>query len=530
MSQANVGFCTTKADQIVTNLKYIFVFDHSGSNQQNYLIMPPAATTCPGGGGVISDGNINICADPDGGTDPTGTKRFPPLVNFLQNITDNPNTYYSSINFSDTANEFFNWTDNSGVKTTKAAAITNFQGQPDGWMTPMAGKPVADNQAPTDGGNTNYLDTLKMINTNITSDIQAAVISAAQGNPIVATDYVIFWVSDGAPYMPTGLQNPATIYGAVQAMMALKTQYPDYVDSITLSTGFYATADENLSSEYDTAVTIMTTMATFGQGSFINFATDTIDFTKFIVPARLAKYELRDFWIQNASAVWWNGKLMLDSDNDGIPDAIEATMGSLAGTYDSDGNGVGDGVEFFLYGTPCKDANCAKNNARSFQAQCGSMPPGGYPDYDGDFLNNCEETLLGSKFDDPDSNVDWVPDAFEWVNKLNFVAGTSNLLSVPFNDGYTNYQKLKLGLPIGTPASSVSGGGGLSYSLAQISDDPSQTCFQVNVQNLAVLSPQDTIRAYVMQSRGVAGNVRHMRVAKKVTNGQLTLTDSDFSQ
>ena len=495
-SYAGVNFCTTPAQSIQSNLKYLFVIDHSGSNQQNY----------------IPQSNGTYIPDPAGGTDPNGLKRFAPLVTFLQGITDNPNTFYASISFADAPTQNLAWS-TGGVRTTAAQAITYFQSQ----------------MPPVDGGNTDYLDTLNMIQNVITSDVQAAV-TAAQGTgaPIISSDYVIIWISDGAPYVNGVLQPTATIYGDVQAIMALKTQYPDYVDSITLSTGFYTTATPT--PEQQTASNVMSQMATYGQGSFIFFSTNSINYTDFSVPARNAKFVMRDFWIQNANTVWWNGKLMLDSDGDGIPDSVELTLGSDPHKYDSDGNGVGDGVEYYLYGTPCKDAACATTNARNLQAQCGAMPVGGYLDSDNDFLNNCEENLLGSKSNDFDSNQDWVPDQFEWISQVSFVAGSNSLLAMPMNDGMTNYQKMKQNLPVNVPVSSLSGYIPMSYQISQVSDNPSQTCFQVQVQNIASITGANSIRAYIMESRGATGNVRHMRVAQKqLSNGQLQLSDGDFS-
>src|ERR1700679_4264370 len=121
---------------------------------------------------------------------------------------------------------------------------------------------------------------------------------------------------------------------------------------------------------------------------------------------------------------------MLDSDGDGIPDEIELQWGSNPNAYDSDGNGVGDGVEYYLWGSPCgsiasanlgqKGQTCTAAGAvRSFLAVPGCQNPGSgstvYPDTDQDYLNDCEEGLLGSSYTDFDSNQDWVPDEFEWL-------------------------------------------------------------------------------------------------------------------
>jgi len=227
---------------------------------------------------------------------------------------------------------------------------------------------------------------------------------------------------------------------------------------------------------------------------------------------------------------------MADSDNDGIPDTVEVTLGSnpnlSTGGYDSDGNGVGDGVELAVYGSPCQDAKCSPTNARSFATLCGAKPAGGYPDTDGDFLNDCEEKLLASNPISFDSNNDWVPDEFEWVNNVSFAAGTNTLLSDPLNDGLTEYTKLKENLPVKTSVNSIVGYQTLNYQMTEVSDSPIQTCYNVNVQNLATVAANNLIRLYIMEARGAAGNVPHMRTASKTivnASAGLSFQDGDFN-
>jgi hypothetical protein len=229
---------------------------------------------------------------------------------------------------------------------------------------------------------------------------------------------------------------------------------------------------------------------------------------------------------------------MLDSDNDGIPDVIELQLGSDPNKYDSDGNGLGDGVELRVYGTPCGGAKCQPAQARSAAGQspatnsCRYKVPGAstvYGDGDCDFLNDYEESVLGSNPVDADSNQDWVPDQFEFASLVSYLSGTNSLNADPENDGITNYFKMKQNLPINYPASGIHGIYPMQYTLTQVSDNSSQTCYQVNVQQLATMSPSDTIRAFIMESRGAVGSSRKTRVAQKITNGNLVLTDSDFT-
>lgn len=566
-STAAISFCTTPAANVVTNLKYIFVFDISGSTIQNYFPQdveaPPYSLT------NYANYAGTYGPDPLGGTDIYGERRFGSLINFLGQITDTPNTYYAAILFGDTPSLKQAWL-TGGVKTALAAT----QAKLGTYCVNNAQNPDPNcTGAVPNGGNTDYQDTLadpsNSQDTNsvyglIYTDILAAQQAQAIGQPFNASDYVIFWISDGAPYVQTNgvtaLQPLAEIEGQVTSIVNLQTNYPDFVNSVTLNTGFFhldhtvpappppngyagtaswATAWSYAEIQDEISALYMQQMASFGRGQFIDFSSNTINYTKFNVPAQVAKFVLKDFWIHDASTVWWNGQLMLDSDNDGIPDVVELQMGSNPNAYDSDGNGLGDGVELKVYGSPCGDSKC-KSNANMRQPAGGTAGPNNctykiatgsnvYGDQDCDFLNDYEESVLGSNRNDFDSNQDWVPDQFEFVSLVSFLSGTNSLSADPENDGITDYFKLKENLPINYPASQIHGVNPLNYTLTQVSDNTSQTCFQVNVQQLATMSSTDVVRAYVMEARGSVGSSRKMRVAQKITNGSLVLTDSDFT-
>jgi hypothetical protein len=293
-------------------------------------------------------------------------------------------------------------------------------------------------------------------------------------------------------------------------------------------------------------------MASIGQGDYLQIQNGSnINYSEFAVPSQNPPFTLRDFWIHDASAVWWNGKLLLDSDNDGIPDAVETQWGSNPNAYDSDHNGVGDGVEYYLYGTPCGNIaagnlgksgqSCTVGGAKNVTATAGCGNPGPYtnsfpgtvyPDTDLDNLNDCEEGLVQSVATDFDSNQDWVPDQLEWLWGIPFLAGTNGLNADPASDGVSNYQKLKELFPINTPVSQIASAP-LTYTINQVSSNSAQTCYNVDVTNITTVSNSDVIRVYIMESEGAEGSsVRHLRVLKNVTrmNGNsLTLTDGDFT-
>lgn len=592
-STAAINFCTTPAAQITPALKYIFVFDSSNSTSQNYI---PADLTTP----PYSLSNPYYTApdyalDPLGGTDQYGQRRFGQLVNYLKSINDTPTTFYSVIEFGNSATVKENWL-TAGVKTPLTTVETFLETQCS--LSPVPSQNYDPNCHGTipQLGDTDYLDTIadstNQTNVNtiygmIYNDIQNAVAAQKAGNTVNTSAYVIFWLSDGVPFVQTNggqMQSETQILGEVSSLVNLQTQYPNLVDSVTFNTGFFH-LDHTVPDPYapagpvgfpppatppytiapwddpvnngvwqyaeiqdQEAAIYMSDMAASGHGQFIDFGFNVINYSQFSIPTQLVKYQLTNFWIHDASAVWWPNSqgqptLMLDSDNDGIPDVIETQMGSNPNKYDSDGNGLGDGVEYRIYGTPCGDSKCANNaNTRAptpgLASVKGSSPNSCYYkiptadptiyDSDCDFLNDYEEAVLHSNAQSMDSNSDGVPDQFEFIENVLFLPNTNSLNAIPQNDGFTDLQKLKMNYPMNFPVSELHGYTPLNYTLTQTSDSPIQTCYSVNVQNLATMGPADEIRAYIVESKGAVGTVPKFRTAQKITNGNLVLTDSDF--
>src|SRR5690606_3266725 len=142
---------------------------------------------------------------------------------------------------------------------------------------------------------------------------------------------------------------------------------------------------------------LLNEMSITGDGDFLEFgAGQEIDFSRFAIPIRISRFALKDLWIVNSNAVWDGNTMIADSDADGLSDRLEREIGSDPYNYDSDGNGVGDGVEYRVSGdtracagTPCSPATASPyTTCRSLAT---STNPIRYPDTDQDFLNDCEE-------------------------------------------------------------------------------------------------------------------------------------------
>ena len=497
VGKVGADFCTMKPDSTKSNLKFIFILDKSGSNQVDY-----------------DAGNLAIQ-----GTDVDGSRRYVPLQQFLANAPDDPSVYYSLINFD-----------------TNPRAIKNFTNSRTDFGTTIASEHNPNNSSPAqpvDGGFTNYIGALGLASDMIKQDItQSITVSQATG-VITSSFYVIFFISDGAPYTNVNnqlvLQDKTFVLNAITGMLGYKAAYPAYVESVQVHTGYYFNVLDPTAQQY------LADMAAGGNGNSYTFAAGrSIDFRAFSVPVRQVKHSLRDVFVKNMNTTWWNGKAMPDSDGDGIPDEVELRLGSNPLKADSDDNGVSDFVEYTLLGRPCKDAACSPAGAEPFTS-CNAYRqniPGKpkFGDLDKDGLNDCEESLIGSKRDSWDSNNTWIPDYLAFMNGISFLPGSPfNPFADPDNDGVNNYAEIKGNSPMLYDNSKILGLKTYKYVLEQTSVDTQADCYHLSVSNVATASPNDRIRIWIMEGTAIIDDKRYMRVGeKKMTGGNVDFGSEDF--
>ncbi|MEO0336460.1 MAG: VWA domain-containing protein, partial [Pseudomonadota bacterium] len=314
-----VSFCTSPSDSIRSNLKFIFLVDRSGSNQTNFRILPD-----------------NSLDGPYPGTDPLGIRRFRALQDFVQNFQggEDQYIYWSMVGFSTTATRDQPFTNN------RAAFLTFLQDQ--------------EVNSPTyDGGFTNYTDALSEGLDMIMEDVA----DQQNANPQISSNYVIFFVSDGVPRVDTVTQTQTEVNAVIQSYFSYQDANRDLVEGVQINTAYYF-------EDFDdpNAQAMLSGMSIEGRGEFLQFgAGETIDFTRFAIPLRISRFELKEFWIQNSNTVWEGPELREDADADTLSDSLERALGSNPNLYDTDGNGVGDGVEYRSSGqtSPCQNADCS---------------------------------------------------------------------------------------------------------------------------------------------------------------------------
>jgi hypothetical protein len=120
------------------------------------------------------------------------------------------------------------------------------------------------------------------------------------------------------------------------------------------------------------------------------------------------------------------GLNQVDSDGDGLPDALERQLGLDPQNPDTDGDGLMDGVEVKA-GLDPKTPNVIQN--------CNALL-----DTDNDGLNDCEELVLGTSSCTGDTDGDGLPDLVE------FLSGTNPLVPEgdqdTDGDGVPNFQEV----------------------------------------------------------------------------------------
>lgn len=505
-------FCTSPASEYRQRLKYIFVMDKSSSNQ-----------------------------DPPDVTDPAGWRRYAPLVNFIHASIDDPGyTFYSLVNFATTSAVVQDFTDDRAA----FERVVNNQ-----WNALGVHKP-------SDSGYTNYVSALTAIKNLIETDAKLTAAAADSNN--VTTIYQIVFISDGQPVIvdtssPTGLatQPVDDIEAGLRAVTALKDdpRYSTVVDSIIFHTGYYF---QNRDSDAQSLLARLAGDA--GGNAYIFGAGINIDYTLFAVPVRNVRHLFSDLLIENNSITWWDdGRLLQDTDSDGLPDEIELKLGSDPFNGDSDGNGVSDYVEYRTKGRPCKDSNCSPLvNLRDNYAICtGLLPPtlpDGSPnpasdginvapfgrnyfaDSDKDGLNDCEEMVLGSDRRNFDSNDDGIPDFLSMKNQLAFIRGYNFASADPDADGVANYDEIKRGTPIFDMNNKIGSLKQMQFDVVRMPSTNGLDCFRAHVRHIAAIGLANLIKVYLVEDTSVIDNKKTLRVAEaRADSGSvLRFSNGDF--
>jgi hypothetical protein len=499
-------FCTSPREVGKQKVKYVFILDHSQSNQ-------------PGFPNPLTPDDVSS-------TDPTGSRRYGPLVQFVSNLIPDPNnlTSFALIDFDDTA---YQPQSMSGFDSSAVDFVTTYA-TPD-WI----GRGTALAPNPIDQGFTNYQSALQMAYNLISTDAQNEALT--QSSPVVSVTYQLIFVTDGVPTVATAPGSPSPTYTQtflgdlspiISSIIALKTDplLAPYIGGISLNTVYYFPVAANVAAE-----TLLGQMSNAGNGQFMEFnSAQSIAYQAFAPAIRNIKYNLADFWVENENVVGSDtGELVLDSDGDGIPDSVETALGSNPYSADSDGNGVSDLVEYRTKGAPCNDANCDPAH-RDDYAICDGFSPSTdangkvtFPSSSNDGLNDCEKFVLGADRTTFDSNNDFIPDFLSFKNSVPFISGTHGAFLSPFGDSINNYTKLKLGYPTNVSKQNLLNFQPRVNALSHVASTTADNeCYHLTSQSVAVLQAGNSIKLSLIQNNSVIDNKTIMSTAAKVWNGK----------
>jgi hypothetical protein len=536
-------FCTSEPAAAKQKIKYLFILDHSGSNKAGF--------TSP-----LDPNDVQ-------NTDPDGSRRYGPLVQFVTNMVPDPNnlTSFALIDFNDDAYApgfagAYSGGGNPPVQTfdtdpnhfLTAYVEPDWEGCFNNAGAPQSCFGTASAPNPDDQGFTDYLKALTAAGTLIQNDLAAEAASLV--TPPVKITYQIIFVSDGYPIINNNGVAQAENFSpgiatTITNIMNLK-QLPTYaplISGIFLNTAFYYPTGLTipLPAQEENALQLLQQMAyaTPGGQAAVFAGGQSIVYQTFAPPVRNVKYNVADVWVENMNAVWWdNGQLMLDSDGDGLPDIIETQLGSNPFVADSDGNGVSDLVEYRTKGAPCNGVNC-NPSARDPYSICAGFSPSvdgngnvTYPATSGDGLNNCEKSVLGGVQNNFDSNGDFIPDFLSFRNSIPFIANTTGAFLDPFADPLNNYNKLKAGLPISISTAKVLNFTARATTLEHVASTTSDNqCYHMIVNNVAALNGGNTIKVSLIQNNAIIDNTPILQTAVRTLDGpssSIYFVPSDF--
>lgn len=181
---------------------------------------------------------------------------------------------------------------------------------------------------------------------------------------------------------------------------------------------------------------------------------------------------VKRFFAFNRNVHVRDGKMLLDSDGDGIPDDDEIALGLDPTNPDTDGDGLMDGVELKM-GLDPKTPNVIENCNPTL-------------DSDGDRLNDCEERVLGTDSCVGDTDGDGIPDLVE------VLSGTNPLLPEDLRDddrdGITNVDELLAHTDPESADLAFAQARAYGYTLTPTtSTTDGRACYDLTAQNISLM-------------------------------------------
>lgn len=429
---------------------------------------------------------------PYAGSDPDGSRRFGNLLVYIDEILALPaperaNIKLGLILFDDTARQRIAFTNDILAFRNTVLSLRN---------------------APQDNGATNYVSALQMATSMFQTEI-------GQGTDM---KNIFIHISDGIPSVFLGGQYYiqqwiADIRPRMDALLAVQ----NLSRNITLQThtGYYCGGFCHLPESND-ARALLRTMATYGSGNFIDFASNQFDFNLFYNIRQKIQYVVKGFYGRNLNVVWNTQSKQREFDivgNSYIPESIRTLNKLSTSNRDSNGNGIGDYVEWLLTGSYCqKDAagNCIPQNT-PFDPACNQYEkvPGARPvvykevvkgEFNG--INKCEAFKLANQYYNNNAwGFNWFPFSLRLIGPLSLNPLNDNAYINTMGDGYhgNNAQKIAYGLsPSIFHDPDVMGKQQYDLKLLEEFEDGSRL-FELRITQIVLASTIDKYTIYITQ-------------------------------
>jgi hypothetical protein len=161
------------------------------------------------------------------------------------------------------------------------------------------------------------------------------------------------------------------------------------------------------------AQALLSNMSLAAKGAFAQFDAGVLNLLDTALIDPNSTFELREFVVWNANYILRNGVPSIDSDGDGLTDDEEAVIGTSPVNPDTDGDGVGDKIEYTLE-YPGSEFNPLVPGTF---IECANIAQP-FPDTDQDGLNDCEEAVMGTSAFLQDTDRDGLPDVLEVLRGL----------------------------------------------------------------------------------------------------------------
>jgi hypothetical protein len=278
-------------------------------------------------------------------------------------------------------------------------------------------------------GSTNYVDTLASARDLIAADAKNLTESER-----ARTRYDVQFLSDG---VPQPCEQAGGVPAAEKAVLDLAPQMGIF--SVSLSTIFLSgdPAAQTTCAPV-TANGLLQEMARQGGGTFQALAGNqlkfVINFTKILTP-----FQEHSFYLVNESRVVRKGKLLADSDSDGVPDEEEVAAGMDPTRSDPNRTGCGDRTNQMLLPNVGLCPGTCKN-----ELDIANRDPNRLRDEDGDGLLDCEEAALGVNRLKADADGDNFIDSLEVRFGTNFNDDSTRLVDTD-RDGVTDGEEIVTG-------------------------------------------------------------------------------------